>query len=150
MTDNIAPNHPSVTNQQFSCFVAGIPRPAGSKTAIYAHDRIILLDGKTQLARQSHSAWRETVAVTVKAQAKHLGDLKGACKIKLEFVLRAPKQKKHPEPIIRPDIDKLVRSVLDACTGILYYDDAQIVSLVATKRYANDCESAGVYINLIR
>lgn len=35
----------------------------------------------------------------------------------------------------KPDIDKLCRAVLDALTGILYHDDAQVVSLNASKRY---------------
>lgn len=35
----------------------------------------------------------------------------------------------------KPDIDKLCRAVLDALTGILYHDDAQVVSLSASKRY---------------
>jgi Holliday junction resolvase RusA-like endonuclease len=34
-----------------------------------------------------------------------------------------------------PDIDKLARAVLDALTGIVYEDDAQVASLVATKIY---------------
>jgi Holliday junction resolvase RusA-like endonuclease len=32
-------------------------------------------------------------------------------------------------------VDKLCRAVLDALTGILYHDDAQVVSLNASKRY---------------
>lgn len=35
----------------------------------------------------------------------------------------------------KPDVDKLCRAVLDALTGILYHDDAQVVSLSASKRY---------------
>ena len=34
-----------------------------------------------------------------------------------------------------PDIDKLARCALDALTGIVFRDDAQIVDLHATKRY---------------
>jgi len=35
----------------------------------------------------------------------------------------------------KPDVDKLCRAVLDALTGILYHDDAQVISLNASKRY---------------
>jgi hypothetical protein len=41
-----------------------------------------------------------------------------------------------PEHVVKPDLDKLVRAVGDALTGILYRDDAQIVSLNASKRFA--------------
>jgi len=37
-------------------------------------------------------------------------------------------------PATRPsDLDKLVRAVLDALTGIVWKDDAQVVALKATK-----------------
>ena len=35
----------------------------------------------------------------------------------------------------RPDCDKLIRAATDALIGIVYKDDAQIVSLTATKAY---------------
>jgi crossover junction endodeoxyribonuclease RusA len=38
------------------------------------------------------------------------------------------------------DVSKLVRAVEDAMTGILYNDDAQIISLIAHRRFANDRE----------
>lgn len=39
------------------------------------------------------------------------------------------------EMIDKPDVDKLLRCVLDACTGIVYVDDCQVVTCVATKQY---------------
>src|SRR5918992_1269283 len=38
-------------------------------------------------------------------------------------------------PSTRPDIDKLVRGVLDALTGTLYIDDGQVVALYTEKAY---------------
>jgi Holliday junction resolvase RusA-like endonuclease len=38
-------------------------------------------------------------------------------------------------PVSRPDIDKLARAVLDAMTGPIIYDDAQVVRLLVTKCY---------------
>ena len=46
-------------------------------------------------------------------------------------------------PIVAPDLDKLIRAVLDSLTGIVYRDDAQVWSVVASKRYA---EQPGVDI----
>lgn len=40
-----------------------------------------------------------------------------------------------PFPAVNPDLDKLARAVLDALTGIAYRDDAQVVELLASKRY---------------
>jgi Holliday junction resolvase RusA-like endonuclease len=38
-------------------------------------------------------------------------------------------------PITRPDTTKLLRALEDACTGILWRDDSQIVSQFAFKAY---------------
>jgi crossover junction endodeoxyribonuclease RusA len=39
-------------------------------------------------------------------------------------------------PASKPDIDKLARALLDALTGVLWRDDAQVTDLVVRKRYA--------------
>lgn len=39
-------------------------------------------------------------------------------------------------PVKRPDIDNYIKSVLDGANGILWEDDSQIVSLLASKHYA--------------
>jgi Holliday junction resolvase RusA-like endonuclease len=38
-------------------------------------------------------------------------------------------------PIVKPDLDKLCRSVSDSLTGIVFFDDAQIVQIEAYKFY---------------
>jgi Holliday junction resolvase RusA-like endonuclease len=38
-------------------------------------------------------------------------------------------------PGVKPDLDKLVRSVLDALTGTVIRDDSQVVGLIASKLY---------------
>ena len=35
------------------------------------------------------------------------------------------------------DVDKLCRSCMDALTGILYYDDSQVIDITAKKRFAS-------------
>lgn len=46
-------------------------------------------------------------------------------------------------PTGRPDTDNLAKLALDACNGIVYGDDAQVVSLIAMKRYS---ESPGLRV----
>jgi len=43
---------------------------------------------------------------------------------------------KRALPTKRPDLDNLLKGFLDAGNGILWLDDAQIVSLTVDKRYA--------------
>ena len=44
------------------------------------------------------------------------------------------------------DLDKLVRAVLDALTGIAYADDSQVCVLSASKRYVDQGELEGVQV----
>lgn len=43
--------------------------------------------------------------------------------------------KKRTQHVVRPDLSKLIRATEDALTGIIYTDDAQIVSIKAEKFY---------------
>jgi Holliday junction resolvase RusA-like endonuclease len=53
---------------------------------------------------------------------------------------RPPSAKKRTHPVVKPDIDKVARSVNDSLTGIAFHDDAQIVQMTMDKRYATcDC-----------
>jgi Holliday junction resolvase RusA-like endonuclease len=49
-------------------------------------------------------------------------------------------------PVVRPDADKLLRAILDALTGRVWADDAQVVVATARKRYASFMQSPGVMI----
>ena len=53
------------------------------------------------------------------------------------FTLRRPAHcpKGRTEPVVKPDLSKLVRATEDAMTGFIYHDDAQIVQMVAEKHY---------------
>lgn len=57
--------------------------------------------------------------------------------IKLEFIFERPPSvsKRRVYPVVKPDIDKILRSTLDALTGCVYEDDAQVVSVTTGKRY---------------
>jgi crossover junction endodeoxyribonuclease RusA len=68
--------------------------------------------------------------------------------ISMRFRLKRPKTVKRERPTVPPDLDKLVRGVNDALTGIAFTDDSQIVQLTASKEYSDipgvditvDCE----------
>ena len=53
-----------------------------------------------------------------------------------------------------PDVDKLTRGLLDPltvrCGGCVLKDDSQVVEIVARKRYAERCESAGAMVRIER
>ena len=63
----------------------------------------------------------------------------GPLALKLYFHLPRPKSlpKKVRHHIKKPDADNLCKAIKDACRGILYRDDSQIVTLVVTKEYGD-------------
>jgi hypothetical protein len=56
---------------------------------------------------------------------------------------------KRPYPIVAPDLDKYVRGIGDALREAgVYNDDAQIIRIVATKRYADGDQPCGAWITV--
>lgn len=82
---------------------------------------------------------------------KHLKEpLDGALSINLNFFFHKPKSNKKNYPAQKPDIDNLVKAVLDALNGIAFKDDSQIVSISCNKRWTNETFSKeGIDITII-
>lgn len=57
--------------------------------------------------------------------------------VEIRFFLRRPDSlpKRILHPAKKPDIDNLLKTVSDAANGVLWWDDAQIVSLTCRKAY---------------
>ena len=129
-------------------FVPGEPKPKGSMRAMVCGGKAIVLHPRNT------KAWQEAVRFQVCAQGAIYVD-EGPLSVSLEFVLPRPKgaPKRMPRrrelAAKRPDLDKLVRAILDALKGVVYRDDSQVVDLSASKRVAFD-ERPGVHVRLER
>ena len=120
-------------------FIEGRPAPQGSKR--HLGNGIMVESSKAVKPWRVDVAWR--------AREAFLTPFDGPVKLELEFVMPRPKstQKKSTQSAIkRPDLDKLVRAVMDAITGVVVTDDSQVVHLVATKRIAEIGEGPGLYL----
>lgn len=54
------------------------------------------------------------------------------------FYFEEPKKKKECKWFVsRPDLTNLIKIIEDACNGIIYKDDSQIVRLISEKRYGS-------------
>ena len=127
----------------FSCFVRGTPAPQGSKKAFVVKGRAIVTDANPKTLKD----WRSAVNLTL--QDRWEGPpIEGPVNVVLNFYLLKPKSvpKKRTRPHVRPDLDKLVRAVLDALTGICFKDDAQVVSMQAEKHYKSE---QGVWLTVL-
>ena len=128
--------------------VIGTPAPQGSKRA-YVNART----GRAQLVESSAKVapWRGLVAAAaIDALDAHPDWPRDAAAVTLllEFFLARPKSapKSRTHPTTRPDLDKLVRSTLDALTAAgLYVDDSRVISIEAHKAYATRWTGVEVY-----
>jgi crossover junction endodeoxyribonuclease RusA len=114
-------------------FIAGRPIPQGSLKFINGH--------AIHVRAQDLALWRADIANA--ARAINISKAEGAVAIDLKFVFHRPKTVKRKEPSIRPDLDKLIRAVLDGLTDVAYKDDEQVTNLTASKSYG---EQQGVWI----
>lgn len=129
--------------------VFGVPQPQGSAKAFMpkgARFPVVTSDNP-QL-----KGWRHLVAAEA---SRALAGGRGVCldgpiRVCAEFYLPRPKSlaRKHRAHLTRPDVDKLARGVLDALTGVLWRDDAQVVQLKVTKAYAGVGESPCAVISI--
>jgi len=79
------------------------------------------------------AVWRSTIGYAAKAQ--HAKLIEGPVAMQLDFYMLKPRTVKRDAPTVPPDLDKLIRAVLDALTGIVYLDDAQVVEIHSSKSY---------------
>ena len=130
-------------------FVRGTPRPKGSKKAFVVKDkktgkpRAVLAES----AGEALKAWSNAVGAEARAHAPSK-PLSGPVCVEVAFHLPRPKRHYTASGALRgdapawhakrPDIDKLARGVLDALTGVLFEDDAQVASFLAKAVYATN------------
>lgn len=113
--------------------VPGKPIPQGSKRGFVAGSRAVVVD----VNPQSLGAWRSAVAVAA-AEAAAGSQVEGAVEVDVVFRFTPPLSVRRAYPSVRPDLDKLVRALLDALTasGVIR-DDGQVVDLIARERYGD-------------
>lgn len=135
--------------------VPGRPAPQGNHTPyVDATGRARLLEGRNRGQRERHADWREAVAQSAwvaMAQAKRTTPILGPVEVQVVFRLQAPKSLKTGVRLHhrRPDVDKLVRSTLDAIqVGGVYGDDAQVAHLDVWKLYALPGEPTGARVRV--
>ncbi len=113
--------------------VYGKPQPQGSTRAFVKNGRAIVTSDNKNL-----KPWRQQISDTAFIEfgaIPYAGDGQEAIAIDLRFYFQAPK-KRRMMPTVKPDLDKLIRAILDSLTGIAYRDDSQVVEVTARKFYS--------------
>lgn len=151
-----------MTEPRISFFVSGKPQPRGSKNAIpynKAHNGklgVRFVDNNPRSDDWMGECKREALD----AMAGEVM-LEGPIEVILRFKFLRPQghyskaQIAMPYQLTRsapkmmrtkPDIDKLIRAVLDALTGIAMRDDNQVARIQAEKEYCNERPGAQVTV----
>lgn len=125
--------------------VHGDPKPQGSKRGF------VTKNGKVAMVEQAGrplKLWRDLVtrqAVSARIDQKWPPYVEGPINVELIFALKKPARPKFSVPAVRPDADKLTRSVLDSLTDAhIWHDDSQVVRLTVEKTYGHP----GVHIRV--
>lgn len=130
--------------------VYGVAQPAGSKRAGMSKSGKMFVRDDAKRSRP----WKTQVSQAAGDAMNGTGLLDGP--LELSVIFTVPRPKGHygarglrpsapAYPAVRPDVTKLLRAVEDACTGIVWRDDAQVVEQHAVKRYG---EPAAVFVTV--
>jgi Holliday junction resolvase RusA-like endonuclease len=121
--------------------VRGVPAPQGSKRGFVVKGRAVLVESSAKVR-----PWREDVRHAVMEHFE--APLVGAVWVGIVFRLPRPRSvsvKSRPAPVVKPDLDKLLRSTLDALKSAgAYGDDSQVVEVTCSKVYADDVPPGAV------
>ena len=131
--------------EAFSVFVPGHPAPQGSKRHV---GRGIMVESSKRV-----KPWRDDIrAALIDADGQPKARFDGAVDVQIRFYMPRPKSMRHRTSphTKRPDIDKLVRAILDAVTssGVIR-DDSVVTGIDATKVYAETTEIPGAQITVV-
>lgn len=127
-------------------FVSGIPVAKGSMRAYVVNGRPVITDTKSLEIRK----W--SASIRMAAENAEIIPTTKPIFLFLTFYLPRPKshygsganEGKIRESVIdlphvkKPDLDKLVRMVLDSLTGLAYIDDSQVIFIQAEKLYLSE------------
>lgn len=149
------------TSDPISFIVYGQPQPKGSARgfAVQVKDA----SGRPVLDQHGHPKYRAIVtsdnpsakdwerSARVAAQTVAGGRFfDGPVSVVIEIGVLRPASvsaTRRPFPTVRPDLDKIMRNVFDAMNKVLFRDDAQVVSVAATKVYCDGPAYARVTVS---
>lgn len=109
-------------------FVPGSPVAQGSMSVF--NNRVVHSNGPKL------KAWRQQISNA--ARTIFGTPMTDAVSVDMLFTVTRPKTVTRNLPHVKPDLDKYVRACLDGLTGAAFIDDAQVITLTASKRYGDE------------
>jgi Holliday junction resolvase RusA-like endonuclease len=126
--------------------VQGEAIPQGSKTIAQGGGKTWLRDANPKL-----KAWRKSASEQIKQQLPKdlMFEKNEPVRAIILVYLPKPKTVKRTRPTVKPDVDKLCRSIFDSITEAgAWVDDSQCVDVKIAKHYVLFGDTPKVFINL--
>jgi len=125
----------------YETYIYGTPVPQGSARAFNRGGKVVVTSDNPKLKN-----WRALSTFVLKSDIAKVAQFDGPVAVNLAFYFERPKSHLNGSGSLRkgyssshtvkPDLDKLVRAILDAGTdAAVWHDDAQVVRLTASKQY---------------
>lgn len=138
--------------------VRGIPAPQGSHRSFKVKSGAVVTTDDNPRTRPWKAAVTAEAELAV-AKAELTDPAYDRRPVAVAITFRFPRPRGHygkrgllpsapAQMVSMPDIDKLVRAVLDALTGIVWRDDAQVVVLEIRKAYQREGEELATSIDV--
>ena len=125
---------------QFTIFMKAEPQGSskafvipGTNRAIVTSDNVKMKPFRSEVTRMAMATMSE-MNMPEPMLGKHVA---ARVLVNFNFIKPASCPKSRTSPVVKPDIDKLTRAVLDALTGVAFLDDAQVVESSQSKFYSN-------------
>ena len=129
--------------------IPGRPVPKGSKRAL---GRGVMIESSAKGLNVWMKALRAELHTAMRGEKIAAKPFPVA--VDLRFYIRPPIRTVRRRPTVPPDLDKLVRAVLDSMQGVVFEDDAQVTSIYARKVYITAAtpseKDGGVLISAVR
>lgn len=127
--------------EQFTLRIIGIPKPQSRPRTFQAGVRIITWSPKT--------SWYGLV-YAMALQNRPRPALDAPLSVEIDFIMPRPKsRKKDVWHTTRPDVENLLKPILDAFTQANFWrDDSLVARVLGTKRYQSDDEDPGAIVNV--
>ncbi len=129
--------------------ILGTPAPKGSNRAMLRGGRAVFVPGGSKVNQSALTSWADSVRSAVSlCVSGQTGPLFAhvSLAVAITFRLKRPgghwakcgglKPSAPLTPAVKPDLDKLIRSTLDALSGEVFDDDSRISLISASKEYA--------------
>ena len=131
-------------NRKIEFFVPGTPVGKGRPRAARRGAGVVMFTPEKTAGYEALVAAAASNAMRAEAGPLFTGPLEAVLEMRIPIPASWSKAHKAAAlagtelPTSKPDIDNVAKAILDACNGVVFRDDAQVVMLAATKAFSDE------------